>query len=614
MSTPDVPKYSIEVAFVNNPFDSSLTWTDITQYVEGFSTTMGRQHELQTINPSSATITLYNGPTSHGDTTGGRFSPWNTGSAYYHSGNGLTPGHPIRIQATWSSTLYNVFYGYTKAWVPKYGATKSEVELQCYDLLALLNLNTLDTGQYETTVEANALAYYQLSDPIGSPTAADSMGGTAGSVNGAVAFGQAGAIPSDTTTSALSTGDITVPATVSGTHVSVTGWVKTGVPTPGSAIIATYNGTNLLFLGAAASTGQAEGAVGSHILNGPVVADGGWHFLALTADGTTLTLYVDGNAVAATPCTTSVTSHTGTIGNAGGTSSPSSFAHIAVYNVALTPAQVAAQYQIAEAGYLVQDSGARISAVLALCGVPGALNNVGAGVVNCQAVTSPLSTTTALSYINTVNNTERGFFFQDTSGVCQYRNRNYVYQTAASTTSQATFGYSAGQLHYYSTGFTPGEDDLDLWNNIPVQRQGGLVQTAANSTSQTKYGRRTLTGYTSLLFNSDEDSADLAQFLLYQYANPMARVRAIVMDSTISNGANLPQMLGRNLLDRITINWRPIDGSGVDFSQQSLIEQVTHTVTSNPPVWSTTFAVTPIGTENFANYGTDVYGTGIYGP
>jgi hypothetical protein len=72
--------------------------------------------------------------------------------------------------------------------------------------------------------------------------------------------------------------------------------------------------------------------------------------------------------------------------------------------------------------------------------------------------------------------------------------------------------------------------------------------------------------------------------------------RPVAIAAEVSE-VNLPQMLGRQLLDRITIDWLPIDGSTVPFSQQSLIEQITHTVT--PELWTTTFAVTPIGTEPF---------------
>lgn len=610
-----VPASKVEVAFTSSTFAASPTWTDITRYVLGYTSTAGRQHELQQVNPSTAVIQLMNQPVSTAD-PGGRFSPWNTSSPYYHSGSGLTPGHPVRITATASSTTYNIFYGYTQSWVPKYGQSASTMTLNCYDAMALLNLNTLDTGQYENTVSADSpLAYYELADPIGSTTAADAMGGTAATVSGSVSFGQPGALASDVSTSALSSAGVgsaflNLPASVSGTAVSVTGWVKTTTPTPGSSLIVSYNGTTALLLGVATSSGVAEATIGTHTLTGPNVADGAWHFLAVTGDGTTMRLYVDGAQVANTACTSSVTSHTGIGATSGGP--PAGYAHIAVYDTTLTPAQIETQYQIGTAGFVVQDSGARINAILALAGIPAGLNNVGAGVVNVQAVTSPLTTTTAASYLQQVVNTERGMLYQDPTGVLQFRNRDYVYNTSSSNTSQATFGYASGQLHYFSSNLVPGEDDTDLWNNVPVGRQGGVVQRASDATSISNYGRRTLQGYTSLLFEADEDAADLAQFLLYQYKNPQPRVRGITMDSTIGNGANIAQMLGRGLLDRITINWRPLDGSSADFSQQSLIEQITHTVT--PEKWTTTWAVTPIGTEAFGVYGTGQYGTAVYGP
>jgi len=104
MAGPAMPTTTVQVAFQNNPFDTSLTWTDVTKYVTGFTTSMGRQHELQQVGPSTATIQLTN--------QDGRFSPWNTASPYYYSGTGLTVGHPVRIRATWSGTTYDVFYGY----------------------------------------------------------------------------------------------------------------------------------------------------------------------------------------------------------------------------------------------------------------------------------------------------------------------------------------------------------------------------------------------------------------------------------------------------------------------------------------------------------------------
>src|SRR5665213_1405954 len=165
------PKISIQVAFQNNPFDANPFWIDITKYTTGFTTTMGRQHELQQVGPSTCNITLTN--------QDGRFSPWNTGSPYYVVGSvlGLVPGHPVRIQATWLGITHNVFYGYVKGWVPAYGMTKSDITLQCYDVLALLNLNTMDTNTYSIYPTGSATNYWKCGDLPGALVAAPTVGG-----------------------------------------------------------------------------------------------------------------------------------------------------------------------------------------------------------------------------------------------------------------------------------------------------------------------------------------------------------------------------------------------------------------------------------------------------
>jgi Concanavalin A-like lectin/glucanases superfamily len=596
-----MPTMQVQVAFQNNPYDTSLTWTDITRYVMGLSTTMGRQHELQQVQPSTATITLTN--------QDGRFSPWNTSSPYYYSGSGLTPGHPVRVTATWSGTTYPVFYGYAKGWVPAYGAARATMTLQCYDVLALLNLNTLDTGQYGVFPTANAAYYWPLNDGVTASSAAPAVGGTALNVlRPPVAFGYPGPFLTTADTSVnISSGGVLAPAStisISSTAISWELWCK-GTSYGNGELLTFGGGDGIIILG---GYPYSYGMTATHRVD-----DGNWHHIVMSSNGTTASLYVDGVLNATTSAGPFLEAFIG-LGAHVGTAFPATsatLAQVAIYTTALTATQVANQYAIGTAGFLTQDTGARISAILATAGLDASQYNVGAGTVQVEGSTSSLAATTAMSYINTVTNTERGLVYQDPAGVVQFRNRHYVYENAAGSTSNATFGYASGQIQYLSTGLVPGTDDLDLWNNILVNRNGGIVQRAADATSQAKYGRRTLSGYTGLLFTNDGDSLDLAQGLLYQYKNPSTRVRSLTLSSTINAGAALPQMLGRQLLDRITINWRPIDGTSVDFSQQSLIEQVTHTVT--PDQWTTTFAVTPVGTESFFILGTSLLGTGILG-
>ena len=46
-------------------------------------------------------------------------------------------------------------------------------------------------------------------------------------------------------------------------------------------------------------------------------------------------------------------------------------------------------------------------------------------------------------------------------------------------------------------------------------------------------------------------------------------------------------MLGRKLLDRVTVIWQPMDGTTSPFTQDSLIESIQHDF--SPELWTTTW-------------------------
>ena len=611
MSTPGISA-SVQVAFQNNPFDTSFTWTDITKYVKQFTVTMGRQHELQQVNPSTANIQLSN--------QNGIFSPWNTSSPYYYSGTGLTVGRPVRILAGYSGSVYPIYWGVSKGWVPAYANTKSDMLLESYDLLALLNLNTLDTMTYNVYPETYASHFWTCADAVGSNTAADSAGSvalvpsTSNAASLSFTFGVDGpSIVNNNTAASIASGVLAAASIpVAASAVTFECWMQAGDDqisqimscTSGEGLFV-FEQYPLFYLGSTAAIG------------GTNVIDGNWHHIAaVQVKGQGASVFVDGaySGGTAASATASVNTYFTGIGQVSGSVSPTfngAVANVAIYSLAMPASVIASQYTIGKAAQITQDSGSRVAAILSVAGVPTSRTNVQTGNITVQPSSSNLATTTAMSYLNTVVATERGFLYQNTSGSIVYTNRHYPYENVTSASPQATFGYASGQLHYTSAGLTPTLDDIDLWNNIPVQRTGGVLQTAANASSQSSYGRRTLSGYTNLLFVSDVDALSLAGGLLYQYQQPAPRVRAITMDSTMGNGANIPQMFGRNLLDRITINWRPLDGTSSNFSQQSFIEQVTHTYI--PQKWTTTFAVTPIGTESFFILGTSQLGTGVLG-
>ena len=596
MTTLMTPTIKVEVAFQKYPKDTvaSGDWTDITKYVQSLSTTMGRQHELNQVGPSTATMTLTN--------QDGRFSPWNSGSPYYYAGAGLTSGHPIRITATWASVSYPIYSGFVKSYIPAYGATRATMTLACYDWLALLNFNSLDTGAYSILPLASASNYWPLDDPIGSATAHDAKGSAPFS-NGSYTFGNPGPFPTSSATCASTVAVLermATTSTIASTAArSVDLWVKTTI---GYGYIFSM-GVGSDFLLNITATGFVNATVKGTVTSTSTVnvMDGQWHYLALTYSGSVVLIYIDG-VLAVTGSAAGAVSTA--IANIGITSGALSVAQVASYNAVLTPAQIASQYDIGQAGFQIEDTGSRAAITLQVGGVPAAAiqsTMAGSGNLTIQGSSSSLAATTVMSYLNTVMGSERGVIYQNTSGVVTFLNRHYSYETSTSTTSRYTFGYATGQLHYHAESLVPGQDDIDIWNNMLVGRNGGVTQQAQDTTSQSHFGRRSMNS-TGLLFTNDLDSQGLAQGLLLQYKDAKPRVRSMTVDNTIGAGAALPAMLGLDLLDRITINWRPIDGSTVDFSQQSLVEQISHVVT--PSTWTTTLAVTPIGTESFWILGT----------
>ncbi|MEV7589727.1 LamG-like jellyroll fold domain-containing protein [Streptomyces sp. NPDC089922] len=62
-----IPKVTVEVAFDGGPFSSSYSWTDISDYVEGFQVKRGRNTELDRIEAGTLSLSL--------DNSDGRFTP-----------------------------------------------------------------------------------------------------------------------------------------------------------------------------------------------------------------------------------------------------------------------------------------------------------------------------------------------------------------------------------------------------------------------------------------------------------------------------------------------------------------------------------------------------------
>jgi hypothetical protein len=134
---------TVQVAFDNNPFDSSLTYTDISAYVRQFNTKRGRANELGQFVGGTASLLLSNADN--------RFNPNNTSSPYYDNANAITkiqPLKPVKISATYDSVTYPIFFGFLDmipVSFPAIGAD-SVVQFNCVDAFKILNSQTLGSA------------------------------------------------------------------------------------------------------------------------------------------------------------------------------------------------------------------------------------------------------------------------------------------------------------------------------------------------------------------------------------------------------------------------------------------------------------------------------------
>jgi len=627
---PSLPTLSVQVGFTNNWADETIVWTDITAFVRAFRTTMGRQHQLDRVEASTAQITL--------DNRGGQFSPWNTSSPYYSStpGQGLVPRKPVRIQATWSGTTYNVFYGFVDNWtVTPTDVLNQDCTLQATDALKLLGLKYLvNSTLYPNTVLAlNPVAYYRLNETSGNHAASATEATGPAALSGTVQYDVAGAMVYDPSSAwnfgngTTGTGWLTSisPPNPDTSAWTFEAWIMTTAHTQqiftwyatggGSfdpsavCLIVDVNGRLALADGIAQPPPWTSATPFLAQVTGGYVNDGQWHHVVVTAgppagSTSTWTLYLDSVAQGAWAGEYWGETHNAplTIGGIvyNGPSFPAGSAatfdgvidEIAIYQSVLSSTAITNNFTV---GRLLRNSNLtsdKITEALDVAGWPSwTYTGLQAGSQPCQPEAQSTTLTTALDFIMYANDTEVGLFYQKSDGTFSFSNRFYCYTNATSTTSQGTFGDNTGtSLHFQIQALNIPQDDLDLWSDVTAQRTNGILQEATSSTSTTAYGWSTLQR-TSLMCQTDAQALNTAELLLCLYGSPLLRVDSITLASTANSGANLPQMLGRNLLDRVTIQRQ---GPGeTQFAQDSVIEHIAHSFDSATGVWRTTWKLSP---------------------
>jgi hypothetical protein len=175
---------TVEIGFDSEPFDSSISFTDVSAYVRGINIARGRNNEMGQFVAGSCELLLSNADN--------RFNPTQT-TYYYDSANSRTkiqPLKPVRIKATYDSSAYTIYYGYLDQIPVSYPAlgADSVVTFRAVDAFKIFQSQTIQSvgwkiGQvgfseigvstrlgYADSAELTSLRVTRLLDSIGFPS------------------------------------------------------------------------------------------------------------------------------------------------------------------------------------------------------------------------------------------------------------------------------------------------------------------------------------------------------------------------------------------------------------------------------------------------------------
>lgn len=214
------------------------------------------------------------------------------------------------------------------------------------------------------------------------------------------------------------------------------------------------------------------------------------------------------------------------------------------------------------------DSGSMVSSILSNAQVAfSGSTSIDTGNSTMQSINK---STNALSLIQEIEKSENGAFFVGADGTLNFKNRHSSFPT----TSTAVFSDDGSDIPYLEVN-QPVDDDL-IYNVINLTREGGSLQTASDTASQSKYLKRYLER-SNLLNASDSDVASAALFLLAKFKDALPRFSSMVLNIDTLSAANQLTVLGLELSAGIKIEITP-PGEGSQIARESVVDGISFAI------------------------------------
>jgi hypothetical protein len=158
-------------------------------------------------------------------------------------------------------------------------------------------------------------------------------------------------------------------------------------------------------------------------------------------------------------------------------------------------------------------------------------------------------------------------------------------------TPQVTIGDGAGEIPYVDIG-SPDYSDSFITNTYNVSKtgNGGVLQTASDATSISRYGPRPQS-FTNLPLTTNSDASAMASAYLAKYKDPLYRIPSISFDTVDPNVSEA--FFRRELMDKITVKRTP-PGGGSRISQDLWIQQIQISGANDGHPWQMSWGVSPV--------------------
>lgn len=238
-------------------------------------------------------------------------------------------------------------------------------------------------------------------------------------------------------------------------------------------------------------------------------------------------------------------------------------------------------------------SGARINRVLTSAEWPATDRLVDVGQTTLQGTTSEGD---ALAECQLVSDTEIGGFYIDAAARAVFRDRHAVLTDTRSTVSNGIFGDDLSTELAY-VGIEPSDDDEQMVNYALITRVGGVQQLSVDAVSKSSYLIHSHEA-SDLLMQTDTVAKDYGNYIVYMSKDPEYRFESLTINP-LADPANLyPQILGREIGDRITVRFRP-PGGGSLIERDVLIAGINHDVDFRAGTWMTTWQLQSVSKVSF---------------